>query len=272
MTALNVTGQRAIVTGCSTGIGRATAIELTARGYEVIATARKPETLDDLKVARTLALDVDSDDSVAGALDAIGPVDVLVNNAGFGVEGPVETVPLADVRRMFETNFFGSVRMIQAFVPAMRERGSGAVVNVTSTAGIAAPPLGGFYSATKFALEALSEALHLEVGHFGIKVLVIQPGRIETRFGDNVVDHRDHPGPYLPLHALWEGAMDTLGGGQPVPGPELVASVIADALASDQHRLRWPVGSDAELISSARQGTSYDDFEAAMRQVLNLEW
>src|SRR5207248_1376906 len=133
-----MTTKRALVTGCSTGIGRATAIELTARGYEVIATARRVETLADLKVAQTLALDVDDDEAVAAIRDQVGPVDVLVNNAGFGVEGAVETVPLSDVRRMFETNFFGAARMIQAFVPAMRERGSGAIVNVTSTAGIAA--------------------------------------------------------------------------------------------------------------------------------------
>ena len=117
----------AVVTGCSSGIGRATALELTARGYEVIATARRHESIADLAVARTLALDVDSDESVAAAQAAVGPVDVVVNNAGFGIEGPVEEVPLAEVRRAFETNFFGAARMIQAFVPAMRERGNGRI-------------------------------------------------------------------------------------------------------------------------------------------------
>jgi short-subunit dehydrogenase len=241
-----MTAKRAIVTGCSSGIGRATAIELTARGYEVIATARRSETLTDLKVAQTLALDVDSDESVAAARKQAGPVDVLVNNAGFGVEGAVEAVPLADVRRMFETNFFGAARMIRAFVPAMRERGSGAVVNVTSTAGIAAAPLGGYYAASKFALEALSEALHLEVGHFGVKVLVIEPGAIETSFGANVVDYRYEPGPYEPLAHQWEGAVEALRGNQPAPGPELVAAT--------------------------RQGMSYDEFEATMRQALGVDW
>src|ERR1700674_1113804 len=106
-----MTANRAIVTACSTGIGRATAVELTARGYEVIATARRPETLADLKVAQTMALDVDSDASVQDALASAGPIDVLINNAGFGVEGPVESVPLQEVRRMFETNFFGAARM-----------------------------------------------------------------------------------------------------------------------------------------------------------------
>jgi NAD(P)-dependent dehydrogenase (short-subunit alcohol dehydrogenase family) len=264
--------RRALITGCSTGIGRATATELTARGYEVIATARRPETLADLNVARTLALDVDREDSIAAVKAEVGRVDVLVNNAGFGLEGAIEEVPVTDVRRVFETNFFGAVRMIQAFVPAMREHGSGTVVNVSSVAGVAAGPLGGFYSATKFALEAVSEALHLEVGHFGVKVVVIQPGSIETRFGDNAVDHRGQPGPYQPLASLWESAMDKLGGGQAPPGPELVASVICDAIESETKRLRWPVGSDAELVTSARQGSSYDDFEATMRQFLGLDW
>jgi short-subunit dehydrogenase len=267
-----MTTRRAIITGCSTGIGRATAIELTARGYDVVATARRRETLDDLKVEQTLELDVDSDASVVSALAAVGPIDVLVNNAGFGVEGAVETVPLGEVRRMFETNVLGAARMIQAFVPAMRERGTGAVVNVTSTAGIAAPPLGGYYAASKFALEALSEALHLEVGHFGVRVLVIEPGFIETQFGANVLDHRSEPGPYEELARLWESAQTKLGGDQPTPGPELVASVIADALESNRRQLRWPVGNDAEMVAAARQGMSYDEFEAAMRQVLELDW
>jgi NAD(P)-dependent dehydrogenase (short-subunit alcohol dehydrogenase family) len=262
----------AIVTGCSSGIGRATALELTARGYEVVATARRLESIADLGVARTLTLDVDSDESVAATQAAVGPVDVLVNNAGFGIEGPVEEVPLADVRRAFETNFFGAARMIQAFVPSMRERGSGTIVNVTSVAGIVGGPLGGFYSATKFALEALSESLHLEVGHYGVRVLVVEPGAIETRFGDNMVDLRGQPGPYAELAKLWEGATGILGGDGPPPGPELVATKICDALDEEHGPLRLPVGADAELVAASRQGLSYDDFEAAMREVLQIDW
>lgn len=267
-----MTSKRALITGCSTGIGRATAVELTTRGYEVIATARRPETLADLDVALSVALDVDSDVSVAQAVAEAGPVDVLVNNAGFGVEGPIESVPLDEVRRMFETNVFGSIRMIQAVLPDMRERGGGAIVNVTSTAGIAAPPLGGFYAATKFAMEAISEALKLEVGHFGIQVFAIEPGVIETSFGDNALDHRGEPGPYEELGTLWAKAMETLGGGEVPPGPGLVASAIATALESDGTQLRWPVGPDAEMIAAARTGTGYDEFVAGMRAVLNLDW
>jgi NAD(P)-dependent dehydrogenase (short-subunit alcohol dehydrogenase family) len=268
----DVTSKTALVTGCSSGIGRATALELRDRGYDVVATARRPEQLAGLGVARTLALDVDDDASVAAAADEVGAVDVLVNNAGFGLDGAVETVPLADVRRMFETNFFGAARMIQAFLPAMRERGSGAIVNVTSVAGIAAGPLSGYYAAAKFALEALSEALYLEVGHFGVRVIIIEPGAIETSFGANLIDHRDEPGPYLPLASIWSAAMEQLGGGLPTPGPRLVASAIAEALSTAQPRLRVPVGTDAELVAAARNPIAYEEFETAMRKTLNVDW
>ena len=266
-----MSNKNVIVTGCSSGIGRATALELTARGYEVVATARRHESIADLAVARTLTLDVDSDESVAAARATVGPVDILVNNAGFGIDGPVEEVPLVEVRRAFETNFFGAARMIQAFVPAMRERGSGTIVNVSSVSGIVGGPLAGFYSATKFALEALSESLHLEVGHFGVRVLVVEPGVIATRFGDNLVDLRG-PGPYAELAEKWEKAMVVLGGEEPAPGPELVATKICDALEEGYRSLRLPVGADAELIAASRQGASYDDFEAGMREVLQIDW
>ena len=264
--------KKALITGCSTGIGRATALELTKRGYDVVATARRLESLADLKVAQTLALDVDSDASVTSALQEVGPVDVLVNNAGFGIEGAIEDVPLDDVRRAFETNFFGAARMVQAFVPAMRERGSGTIVNIASVAGIVAPPLGGYYAATKYALEALSESLSFEVGHFGVKVIVIEPGFIETKFSSNLADHRGGTGPYAPLATKWEGATTTLQGGQESPGPEIVALAIGDALALETPPLRIPVGSDAELIATTRATMNDQDFEATMRQVLQFDW
>jgi NAD(P)-dependent dehydrogenase (short-subunit alcohol dehydrogenase family) len=264
--------RRALITGCSTGVGRATAVELAKRGYDVVATARRLETIADLDVSRRVALDVDRDESVAAAAAAAGPIDILVNNAGFGVDGAVESVPLGEVRKMFETNFFGVARMLQAFVPGMRRRGHGVVVNLSSAVGIAAPPLSGYYAASKYALEALSEALHIEVGHFGIKVLVIEPGRIESNFGANLIDHRDEPGPYLELGERWQEAIVKLRSGGDVPGPELVAQTIADAIESDEHRLRWPVGVDAEMISAARNPLTYDDFEAMMRAHLGIDW
>src|SRR5256885_8159654 len=171
---------RVLITGCSTGFGRATAVELTKRGHEVLATARRPKTIDDLDVTEKLRLDVDDDASVADAVSSVGTVDALVNNAGFGITGPIEHVPLPEFRRMFETNVLGAVRMIQAVLPQMRERGSGTIVNVTSLAGLVTGPIGGTYAATKAALAAPSEALPHEVGHLGARVAVIEPRVVET--------------------------------------------------------------------------------------------
>jgi NAD(P)-dependent dehydrogenase (short-subunit alcohol dehydrogenase family) len=263
---------RVLVTGCSSGIGRATAVELTKRGFDVVATARRLETIDDLDVAATVTLDVDSDESVAAAVAAAGQIDVLVNNAGFGVVGPVERVPLAEVRRMFETNVFGVIRMVQAVLPQMRARGAGTIVNVTSLAGRVAPPLDGFYSATKFGVEGLSEALHYEVGHFGIRIVLIEPGVIETRFGDNVRRFGLEAGPYDELAGQWDAARTRLPGADNAPGPELVAESIADAVEAKEHRLRHPVGADAELVTSVRAQLDDATFEATMRETLGLTW
>jgi NAD(P)-dependent dehydrogenase (short-subunit alcohol dehydrogenase family) len=263
---------RALITGCSTGIGHATAIELTKRGYEVVATARRPDSLDDLDVAQKLALDVDDDASVARAVKEAGEVDVLVNNAGFGIHGPVETVPLEEVRRVFETNVFGAVRMMQAVLPQMRQRVGGAIVNVSSISGRVSSPLGGFYSASKYALEAITEALHYEVGtRFGIRIVLIEPGGFETSFDTNRrIAGCDAP-PYDELDRIWSQAQDKLRQGTP-PGPEAVAQTIADALEADPPKLRWPVGEDASMVLDVRGSTSDEEFEATMRSYLGLEW
>ncbi len=262
---------RVLITGCSTGIGRVAAQELARRGHRVLATARRPETLDDLEVAERLALDVDDAASVERALAAAGRIDALVNNAGWSARGPIEKVPLEDVRRMFETNFFGAARLIQAVVPAMRERGSGVIVNVSSVAGRVAAPLGGFYAATKFALEAMSEALHLEVGHFGVRVSIVEPGFFETAFHGNSASHGTDEPPYDELQRLWSGTDGKLVGGER-PGPEAVGVAIADAVEGRDHALRRPVGKDAELVTGARRRLDDAEFEAAMRQTLGIDW
>jgi NAD(P)-dependent dehydrogenase (short-subunit alcohol dehydrogenase family) len=263
---------RVLITGCSTGIGRAGAVELTKRGHDVVATARRPETLDDLDVAARLRLDVDDPASVRAAVDQAGLIDALVNNAGFGIGGPAETVDLDAARRCMDTNLFGAARMIQAVLPGLRARGGGTIVNVASVAGRVGVPLEGFYSASKWALEGLSESLHFEVGHFGIRVRIVEPGAFETRFSDNVVAHAV-AAPYDELDEAWAAARSRLNGGAEVdPGPEPVASVIADAIESTEARLRWPVGADAELVITARESLSFEDFEASMRTVLDLTW
>jgi NADP-dependent 3-hydroxy acid dehydrogenase YdfG len=263
---------RVLITGCSTGFGRAATIELTKRGHEVVATARRPETLDDLDCAAKLALDVDDDTSVRAAIAAAGRVDVLVNNAGFGIAGAIESCPLDDVRRMFDTNVLGAARMIQAVLPQMRERGDGVIVNVTSLAGRAAAPTGGFYSATKHALEAISESLHYEVGHFGIRVAIVEPGFFETEFQGKEPRYGLEDPPYDELGRQWESCMERLRGGGEAPGAEPVAQVIADAVEGSESKLRWPVGADADLVIGARASMDDATFEATMREMLELTW
>lgn len=262
---------RVLITGCSTGFGRAAAVELTKRGHDVLATARRLETLDDLDVTEKLRLDVDDDSSVASAVASAGTVDALVNNAGFGIQGAIECVPIDEFRRMFETNVLGAVRMMQAVLPQMRERGSGTIVNVTSLAGLVTGPIGGAYAATKHALEAVSEALHYEVGHFGLRVALIEPGYFETDFqGKEPRFGLDDP-PYDQLDREWSVAFERLRGGE-TSGAEPVAQVIADAVEGTENRLRWPVGADADMVLAARTTMDDETFEATMRQVLELSW
>jgi len=263
---------RVLITGCSTGFGRATAVELTKRGHEVLATARRPETLDDLDVTEKLRLDVDDDASVAEAVERAGRVDALVNNAGFGITGPIEHVPPAEFRRMFETNVLGAVRMIQALLPQMRERGSGTIVNVTSLAGLVTGPLGGAYAATKHALEAVSEALHYEVGHFGVRVALVEPGFFETGFQGKEPRFGLDARPYDELDREWAVAFEKLRGGEPAAGAEPVAQVIADAVEGTEEKLRWPIGADAEMVLAARSSMDDETFEATMRSALDLTW
>jgi NAD(P)-dependent dehydrogenase (short-subunit alcohol dehydrogenase family) len=246
-------------------------MELARRGHDVVATARKPDTLADLDVAQKLALDVDSDTSVAAAVSEAGPIDALVNNAGWSANGPVEKVPIDAAKKMFETNLFGAARMIQALAPAMRERGSGVIVNVSSVAGRVAPPLGGFYAASKFALEALSEALHYELSHFGIRMAIVEPGYVKSSFRENSARFGVDDAPYDELDRIWSGSDERLVGGER-PGPEIVATAIADAVEGVNTDLRQPVGNDAETVTKARAAMDDASFEAAMRGMLKLEW
>jgi NAD(P)-dependent dehydrogenase (short-subunit alcohol dehydrogenase family) len=261
---------RVLITGCSTGIGRATAVECTKRGHAVIATARRPETLDDLDVAQRLRLDVDDDSSVRDAVHAAGTIDVLVNNAGWEVSAPVERGPIDVVRAMFETNYFGTLRMVQAVVPQMRERGAGVIVNVSSVAGKVAPPFGGFYASSKFAVEALSEAMHYELAHFGIRTVIIEPGSIETNFGNNV-KNLGKDAPYDGLNEQWDGAQAKLLSSD-APGGDAVAAVIAEAIEDSSSPLRRPVGEDAELVIATRKSMDDATFEATMRETLGISW
>ncbi|MGH3555851.1 MAG: SDR family NAD(P)-dependent oxidoreductase, partial [Mycobacterium sp.] len=200
-----------IVTGCSTGIGRATAQRLAKAGHVVYATARREESVADLRDAgaRTLALDVTDEASMHAAVERVvaeqGAVGVLVNNAGYSQSGALETVPMADLRRQFETNVFGLVRMCQLVLPGMREQRWGRIVNISSMGANFTFPGAGAYHATKYAVEALSDALRFEVKKFGVDVVIIQPGLIRTEFAATAAHEIDAPsatgGPYASFNA-----------------------------------------------------------------------
>lgn len=258
-----------LVTGAGSGVGRATSELLAARGHEVVATARDIAGLAGLEVAARLRLDVTDSKSIDEVAGEIGAVDALVNNAAISLDGPIEHVDMDQIHQMFETNVFGPVRLIQAFVPAMRARRAGVVVNVSSVAGQVARPLDGYYSATKHALEAISEALYVELAHFGVRVVIIQPGFISPS-----MKVRGTPA-VAPAYEELERQLAELSSRMREgarPGPELVASAIAEAIENDKGPLRRRVGDDAELILSARGSLKDDEFETAMRQVVGLTW
>lgn len=255
-----------LITGCSSGIGRATALGLARAGWPVWASARRPESIADLAEAgcRTLALDVTESASIAAAVSAVerehGAVGVLVDNAGYSQSGVFEEVPMAAVRRQFETNVLGLVDLTQRVLPAMRRQGWGRVVIVGSMAGRLTFPGAGFYHATKHALEALADALRFEVSGFGIGVTLIQPGFIRTRFAATAVGSMDGPpegqGPYADLSArvadLTRAAYEDPPLSWLATGPEAVARTIERAVTARRAPTRRKVAASAHLTVPLR--------------------
>lgn len=260
---------RVLVTGAARAIGAATVRELAARGHHVVATARRPDLLEGLPAAQCLELDVTDDRSVAAAHEAAGELDAVVNNAATTAHGPLEAIPPASLAAVLATNVVGPLRVLQPVLPAWRARGSGVVVNVSSVQGRVATPLGGAYAASKHALEALSETLHYELGHFGIRVVIVEPGFVAP--GMKVQQAFPGPADYDELRSQWDGADDVLAGPGGRPGPETVAVAVADAVEQPA-TLRVEVGDDARMVLAARRDLDDTAFEAAMRQVLGITW
>jgi NAD(P)-dependent dehydrogenase (short-subunit alcohol dehydrogenase family) len=261
---------RILVTGAARAIGRATAIECARRGHEVVATARDEKLLDDLDAAKCLPLDVTDLASVRVAIGAAGELDAVVNNAALSGAGPLEDYPLERLQQVMDTNTYGALRVIQEVVPAWRRRGSGVIVNVSSVQGRVSTPLEGAYAASKYALEALSETLHYELAHFGLRVVIIQPGYIAP--GMKASPRHDGPSEYAALWEQWTGTDAKMTGPAGRPGPELVGVAIADAIENPATPLRVPVGADAEMVLGARQHFDDAAFEAAMRKTLDHQW
>ncbi|GAA4585794.1 oxidoreductase [Planotetraspora phitsanulokensis] len=236
-----------LITGASKGIGRAIAIELSDRGHRVIATARRPETLADLPVDQRLRLDVTDQESVDQAIQDARDIDVVVSNAGETVRAPLESVPLSEVERLFQLNTLGALRVAQGVLPAMRERGAGRLVFVSSIQGRLVLPMVGPYGASKWALEALAETLAIETGHFGIKVSVVQPGVVSSGGAQRAKVFLKENDPYTPLYE----ALDVLRGESVTP--EEVAAAVADTIEQPEPPLRVPVGAPAKRVLQARK-------------------
>ena len=259
---------KVLITGAARGIGMATAQVLANRGHSVVATdVSAPSGLEGIQAH---VLDVTSDESVAQCLKEVGPLDAIVNNAGIFGGGPVEGYPLDRFRQMFETNTLGALRVIQAVLPAWRKRGSGVIVNVSSVSGRLSAPLEAAYSASKFALEALTESLHIEVRHFGIRSVLIEPGTIAT--GIKASQLHQGPAEYAGLWEQWAGANTRMTGPSGGTGPEVVALAIASAIEDPATPLRVPVGQDAEMILGLRRSLDDQAFEDAMRKAVGLTW
>jgi NADP-dependent 3-hydroxy acid dehydrogenase YdfG len=273
---VTATSTAALITGCSSGIGHATAQRLLADGYRVYATARRPETIADLAAAgaTTLALDVTDESSMSAAVqsvvDAEGAVEVLVNNAGYSQSGAIESVPLDEVRRQYETNVFGLIRMCQLVLPGMRQQGSGTIINVGSMGGRLTFPGAGIYHSTKYALESISDSLRFEVRGFGVNVVLIEPGLIVTGFGavasGSAAAIAD--GPYADFNRqvakltsdAYTGPMSKLGG-----GPETVAATVARALKARRPKARYAVTPSAHLMINQRKVTPDRLWDLMMR-------
>ena len=258
-----------LITGCSTGIGRATAKYLAARDLTVYATARKVDSIKDLEEhgCKVLQLDVTDEDSMQSAVAAVeeqeGAVGALVNNAGYSLSGAVESVSMEEIRRQFETNVLGLIRMCQLVLPGMRRQRHGRIVNLSSMGGKVTFPGGGIYHATKFSVEGLSDVLRWEVRGFGIDVSIIEPGLIRTEFGHAAVgalgratEDDETGGAYEKFNSdvaattsgAYEGAMSRMAA-----EPEAVARAIHKAITRRRPKPRYVITLGARLLIAMRR-------------------
>ncbi|MGU5717145.1 oxidoreductase [Aeromonas taiwanensis] len=263
-----------LVTGASSGIGAATAMKLKALGFTVYAAARRIERMQSLtdEGIRVIAMDVTQDASMQAGVERIiaeaGQIDVLVNNAGYGSYGSVEDVSLEEGRAQFDVNVFGAVRLIQLVLPHMRARQTGTIVNITSMGGKLHTPLGAWYHGTKFALEAISDCLRMEVEPFGIKVVVVEPGGIKTEWADIAAQKLREvsgDGPYghqaLPMAESMIGRASR----ERQSPPELIADTIAKAVQARRPKTRYAVGFGARPMIFLRRLLPDRAFDRFMR-------
>jgi NAD(P)-dependent dehydrogenase (short-subunit alcohol dehydrogenase family) len=265
----------AVVTGSSSGVGFKTSVLLAKNGFYTYATMRNIDksnkiidlTKRDNLPLEVLQLDVSNNESVKDAINIIAEkqqrIDVVVNNAGYGSNGAVENFSIEEIKAQFETNFFGSVRVIQSVLPLMRKQRDGTIVNISSIGGRIAFPFSPFYASTKFAIEGLSEALQYEVVQFGIKVILIEPGLIKTNFFENIKKPKKAEDSNSPYRQLLQTRIDRVKGMlEDGITAEEVAKVILNAATSskEEHKLRYIIGSDAESVIEKRKKTTDREF------------
>jgi NAD(P)-dependent dehydrogenase (short-subunit alcohol dehydrogenase family) len=262
-----------IVTGSSSGIGLESSLLLARNGYITYATMRSPEKDASIKAAvqkeglpiRIVQLDVTNDTSVKNAIDHIiseaGRIDVLVNNAGYGLGGALEDLSMEEIKSQYETNLFGLIRVTQAVLPTMRKQKSGRILNLSSGAGIFGYPGGSAYVSTKFAVEGLSESIAYELEPFGIKVILIEPGFIRTNFANAMVVAKKAQDPASPYSELMQKIMaSTSELGKNASSAELVANIILDAASNPNPRLRYLAGKDVESWAAGKKNMDELEF------------
>ncbi len=275
--------QVVLVTGASSGIGRETVRALAKRGFRVFASARREESVDELRLEgrdagfEAVALDVESDASVDSAVAHItreaGGIDVLVNNAGYGFLAPIEAITPEDLRAQFETNVIGAHRVVRAVLPSMRARQGGTVVQISSVMGRVSMPLYGAYSASKFALEALSDALRLEVAPFGIRVVIIEPGPIRTEFSATAHKKADaslESARSEPYRGVIKRTQEARARSRKMSGlgPEVVAETIVRAIESKSPATRYPITPLAKFIPPLRNALPDKVFDRILRMTM----
>ena len=271
------TPRTVLVTGASSGIGEATARSFLERGWTVYAAARRTERMESLARAGALVhpLDVTCEASIAALVSRVkadhGHLEVLVNNAGIGVYGSVEEVPMDEARRQFEVNLFGIARLTQLVLPAMRAAGSGTIVNVSSIGGRVYTPMGAWYHASKHALEGWSDCLRLEVAPFGIHVVVVEPGAIETEFAEIAITpllERSEGGPYAAFAGRMAAATRRAYLDKKASPPDLIAAIIRKAVESKRPKTRYVAGYLGKPVIWARRLLGDRGFDWMVRRFL----
>jgi NAD(P)-dependent dehydrogenase (short-subunit alcohol dehydrogenase family) len=271
----------AVVTGSSSGIGLATSLALARNGYLTYATMRNLAKRDSVQSTaekqhlsiRTVQLDVTDENSVKNAIQSIlsesGRIDLLVNNAGYGLTGALEDIRIDEIRALYETNLFGVIRVTQAVLPTMRKQGSGRIINISSGAGRIGYPGGSAYVSSKFALEGLSESMAYEIEQFGIRTVLVEPGFVRTNFGENIVitkKAQDPNSPYSQMMMQMKSSSYRRRMIENASDADLVASVVVEAATAKEPNLRYLAGKDVQQIVAAKKNMSDEEFQKMIRQ------